>query len=138
MDTQLLIVVLAIACAFVFGLVLSAAVVFFRQRGEDKKQQTDSQATIAKWLTERERQGGEVARLRAEVAQVKQMNQSAGKDTPRIWERIREIEAQLKELSKPAPKSSRRSRRDDDDEDEEEDDDDHYARTRINRRMARR
>lgn len=135
MDEYLIIAILAIACAFVFGLVVSATVVFFRQRGEGKNKQTEAQATIAKWLTERERQNGEVARLRADVAAVKATKQDGAKDIPRIWERLRELEALVKDLQ---PKPRKRSRREDDYDEDEEEDYQPRRDPRINGKYARR
>jgi hypothetical protein len=130
MDSNTLILLLGGACAVVLVVVLTLVANLLMGWRRDKANKKQQEGDIARWLTVRDSHTREIASLRAELSSVKSAKNGELKDTQRIWDRLRELEASVKALQdRPAPR--RRSRDDDDDED----DDDRYVAPR--RRSAR-
>lgn len=96
MDTNLLILVLTGACAFVFGIVLMVVVRFALDK---RAKHSESETVVAKWLTEQSRQTEALSRLRGDVqtlrTQVEKAVKSDGKDTYKQLERIKQLEADI-------------------------------------------
>jgi peptidoglycan hydrolase CwlO-like protein len=122
MDSNLLIALLAGACGIVLiavlTLVVNFVISFFRSKATKKQQESD----IARWLTVRDNHTRDIASLRAEMSSLKNKSNGESKDTTRIWDRLRQLEDEVKNLKDRRP--TRRHR----DEDEDEDEDDRYAR----------